>query len=161
AEFAHISEALGHSPLGHYIFNCQAPDVGNMEILMHHGTAAQKETYLMPLIRGEIRSCFSMTEPEYPGSNPTWMKTAAVKDGDDYVINGHKWFTSAADGAAFAIVMAVTNPEAESPHLRASQIIVPTDTPGFRRVQNTSVMGERGDGYASHAEIVYTNCRVP
>src|SRR5437899_2776774 len=82
---------------------------------------------LMPLARGEARSCFSMTEPELPGSNPTWLQTEAKKDGDDYVINGHKWFTSSADGATFAIVMAVTNPDAP-PHLRASQIIVPTST---------------------------------
>ncbi len=160
-EFAHLSEQLGSSPLGLYHFNCQAPDIGNTEILIEHATAEQKEKYLMPLVRGEIRSCFSMTEPDYPGSNPVWMMTTAVKDGSDYVINGRKWFTSAADGAAFAVVMAVTNPEAESPHKRASQIIVPTDTPGFTRVCNTPVMGDVGDDYASHGEIVYENCRVP
>ena len=125
-----MSEALGRSPLGHFIFGAQAPDAGNIEILIKYGTEAQKERYLKPLVAGDIRTCFSMTEPEKPGSNPTWMDTTAVKDGDDYVINGQKWFTSSADGAAFAIVMAVTNPDAE-PHLRASQIIVPTDTPGF------------------------------
>jgi alkylation response protein AidB-like acyl-CoA dehydrogenase len=156
-----VSEELGRSPLGHFLFNCQAPDVGNMEVLMAHGTPEQQATYLQPLIDGEIRSCFAMTEPEYPGSNPTWMGTTAVKDGDAYVLNGHKWFSSAADGAAFAIVMAVTNPEAESPHRRASQIIVPTATPGFRRVRNISVMGEPGEDYWSHAEIVFENCRVP
>jgi alkylation response protein AidB-like acyl-CoA dehydrogenase len=101
-----------------------------------------------------------MTEPERPGSNPTWLGTTAVRDGDDYVIDGHKWFTSSADGARFAIVMAVTNPEAP-PHLRASQIIVPTDTPGFRLVRNIPVMGHAGDDYASHAEITYTKVRVP
>ncbi len=114
-EFAHISEALGRSPLGHYTFNCQAPDVGNMEILHSHGTAEQQKRFLQPLADGQIRSCFSMTEPEHAGSNPIWMSTTAEKDGDDYVINGHKWFTSSADGASFAIVMAVTNPDAESP----------------------------------------------
>jgi acyl-CoA dehydrogenase len=160
-EFAHISEELGRSPLGHYLFNCQAPDVGNMEILIKHGTDEQKEEYLTPLIQGEIRSCFAMTEPGYPGSNPTWMGTTAVKDGDDYVINGEKWFTTAADGAAFTIVMAVTNPQAESRHMRASMIIVPTGTPGFRRVRNTPVMGQPGSDYASHAEILFDNCRVP
>ncbi|MBI1730498.1 acyl-CoA dehydrogenase family protein [Candidatus Acetothermia bacterium] len=160
-EFAHVSEQLGQSPIGHYLFNCQAPDVGNMEILMHYGTPEQKERFLMPLIRGEIRSCFSMTEPEYPGSNPVWMGTTATKDGSDYVINGHKWFTSSADGANFAIVMAVTDPNAESPYLRASQIIVPLETPGFKRIRNTSVMGNTGSDYASHAEIEYKNCRVP
>jgi acyl-CoA dehydrogenase len=160
-EFAYISEELGRSPIGHYVFNCQAPDAGNMEILMQHGTEAQKDKYLMPLIQGEIRSCFSMTEPGYPGSNPTWMGTTADAEGDDYVINGEKWFTSAADGAAFTIVMAVTNPRAESPHMRASMIIVPTDTPGYKRVRNTSVMGETGSDYASHGEILFDNCRVP
>ena len=159
-EHAIVSEALGGSPLGHYIFGCQAPDAGNMEILHKYGTEAQKKEYLDPLVRGEIRSCFSMTEPEKPGSNPTWMDTTAVKDGDDYVINGQKWFTSSADGAKFAIVMAVTNPEAE-PHLRASQILVPTDTPGFNLVRNISVMGHQGEGWPSHAEVIYQNCRVP
>jgi alkylation response protein AidB-like acyl-CoA dehydrogenase len=161
SEFAAISEELGHSPIGHYLFNCQAPDVGNMEILMQHGTDEQKERYLLPLIAGDIRSCFSMTEPGYPGSNPTWMGTTAVKDGSDFVINGQKWFTSSADGAAFAICMAVTDANAADRYHIASQIIVPTDTPGFKRVRNISVMGDRGGDYASHGEIVYDNCRVP
>jgi len=160
-EFARISEALGRTPLGHYLFNCQAPDIGNMEILMEYGTPEQKEAWLSPLVRGEVRSCFSMTEPDHAGSNPAWMDTQARKDGGDYVIDGRKWFTSAADGAAFAIVMAVTNPEAESPYARASQIIVPTNTPGFDRRRNISVMGEAGEDYASHSEIIYQNCRVP
>jgi alkylation response protein AidB-like acyl-CoA dehydrogenase len=159
-EHALVSEELGRSPFGHYVFNCQAPDAGNMEILMEFGTPAQKERWLAPLVRGEIRSCFSMTEPEYPGSNPVWMATTAVRDGDEYVINGHKWFTSSADGAAFAIVMAVTDPQAE-PHRRASQIIVPADTPGFRIVRNIPCMGHAGDDWASHSEIRYENCRVP
>ena len=160
-EFARISEALGRTPLGHYLFNCQAPDIGNMEILMEFGTPEQKETWLSPLARGEVRSCFSMTEPDHAGSNPAWMDTQARKDGGDYVLDGRKWFTSAADGAAFAIVMVITNPEAESPYARASQIIVPTNTPGFHRVRNISVMGEAGEDYASHSEIAYKNCRVP
>ena len=160
-EFAHVSEELGRSPLGHYLCNCQAPDIANMEILIQHGTEEQKERYLMPLIRGEIRSCFSMTEPGYPGSNPTWMGTTALKDDADYVINGEKWFTTAADGATFTIVMAITNPEVESRYLRASMIIVPMDTPGLTLVRNTSVMGEVGSDYASHGEITFENCRVP
>jgi alkylation response protein AidB-like acyl-CoA dehydrogenase len=160
ADHGLVSELLGRSPLGHYVFNCQAPDAGNMEILIEHGTPEQKERYLMPLLGGEIRSCFSMTEPENPGSNPTWMSTTAIKEGDDYVITGHKWFTTAAEGAAFAIVMAITNPEAPK-HQRASQIIVPTATPGFRLVRKTSVMGERGAGWASHCEIMYDDVRVP
>ncbi|HYJ46689.1 MAG TPA: acyl-CoA dehydrogenase family protein, partial [Pyrinomonadaceae bacterium] len=161
AEFALVSEELGRTPLGHYLFNCQAPDIGNMEVLISHANAAQKELYLGPLIRGEVRSCFSMTEPEHPGSNPVWMSTSAVKDGGDYVINGHKWFTSSAAGAQFAIVMAVTDPAASSPYKRASQIIVPTDTAGFHITRNISVMGDEGSDYASHAEVRYDDCRVP
>jgi len=160
-EFAHISEELGRSPLGHYLFNCQAPDAGNMEILIDHGTDEQKERFLGPLLAGEIRSCFSMTEPGAPGSNPTWLETTAVRDGDEFVIDGRKWFTSSADGAAFAIVMAVTSPDADNKYARASQIIVPTDTPGFELVRNIPVMGEPGDDYASHAEVVYDGVRVP
>lgn len=161
SEFALVSEELGRTPLGHYVFNCQAPDIGNMEVLISHATPAQREAYLLPLVRGEARSCFSMTEPEHAGSNPAWMSTTAVRDGDSYRIDGHKWFTSSAEGAAFAVVMAVTNPEAESPYGRASQIIVPTSTRGFRVVRNIPVMGDVGSDYASHAEVVYEDCRVP
>jgi len=100
-----VSAVLGESPIGHYLFNCQAPDVGNQELLLAHGTPAQRATWLDPLVRGEIRSCFAMTEPEFAGSNPVWMETRAVRDGDAYVLTGHKWFTSSADGAAFTIVM--------------------------------------------------------
>lgn len=159
-DHALVSQELGRSPLGHYVFNCQAPDAGNMELLAEFGTPAQQERWLAPLVRGASRSCFAMTEPEYPGSNPVWMGTTAVHDGDDYVINGHKWFTSSADGAAFAIVMAVTDPAAP-PHRRASQIIVPTDTPGYRLVRNISCMGHTGSGWDSHSEIRFEDCRVP
>lgn len=159
-EYAHISEVLAHSPLGHYVFNCQAPDVGNMEVLMMFGNEAQQAQYLRPLAAGQIRSCFSMTEPERAGSNPTWLDTTAVRDGDEYVINGRKWFTSSADGASFAIVMAVTNPEAEK-HGRASMILVPTDTPGFNHIRKIQIMGDEGSDHASHSEIEYVDCRVP
>jgi acyl-CoA dehydrogenase len=159
-EFALVSESLGRSPIGHFVFGCHAPDAGNIEILHLHGTDEQKETYLRPLVAGKIRSCFSMTEVDMPGSNPVMLETTAVKDGDDYVINGQKWYTSSADGAQFAIVMAVTNPEAP-PYLRASMLIVPTDTPGFNLVRNIPVMGHEGSGWASHAEILYQSCRVP
>ena len=155
-----LSEAMGRTPLGHLVFNAQAPDAGNIEILHAHATDRQKEEFLRPLVAGEIRSCFSMTEPETAGSNPTLLETTAAIDGDDYVINGQKWFTSSADGAAFAIVMAVTNPHAP-PHQRASMIIVPTDTPGFELVRNISVMGHAGSGHASHGEVSYQGCRVP
>jgi len=159
-EHALISEALGRSPLGHLSFGCQAPDAGNIEILHMFGTPAQKEKYLRPLVNGEIRSCFSMTEVELAGSNPVMMDTTAVKEGGEYVINGQKWYTTAADGAEFAIVMAKTNPDADR-YLQASMIIVPCDTPGFNRVRNISVMGHAGEGYFSHGEILYQNCRVP
>jgi alkylation response protein AidB-like acyl-CoA dehydrogenase len=159
-EFAHLSEELGRSPLGHYVFNVQAPDVGNMEVLMSHGTEAQRERFLRPLVRGEIRSCFTMSEPEFAGSNPVWMGTTATRDGDSWVLTGHKWFASAADGAAFALCMAVTDADA-APHRRASLFLVPTDTPGFVHIGNLSVMGHRGFGWASHGEIAYQGARVP
>ena len=156
-----LMEVLGQSPFGLYLCNCQAPDAGNMEILMEFGTDSQQEKFLMPLIRGEYRSCFSMTEPDYAGSNPVFMGTTAVKDGDEYVINGKKWFTSSADGADFAIVMVQTSQNADNPYTRASQIIVPTNTPGFIHERKISIMGHEGGGWASHSEITYDNCRVP
>lgn len=159
-EFGQISELLGTTPLGHYALNCQAPDIGNIELMHQFASEQLKEQYLHPLINGEIRSCFSMTEPEFAGSNPVNLGTTAIQEGDEFVINGHKWFTTAADGAAFAIVMAVTDPEA-SPYNRASMIVVPTDTPGFKLTRNIPIMGDVGAGYMSHAEIEYEDCRVP
>jgi acyl-CoA dehydrogenase len=159
-EFGQISEILASSPFGHYTFNTQAPDIGNTELMHKYAPKHLKDEYLKPLMNGEIRSCFSMTEPEFAGSNPTRMGTMAVKDGNDYVINGHKWFTSSADGAAFAVVMAVTDPDA-APHRRASQILVPTNTKGFQLVRNIPVMGHAGDHWASHSEVTYTDVRVP
>jgi acyl-CoA dehydrogenase len=159
-EFGQVSEALGMNPFGHYTFGCQAPDIGNIELLHKYASSNLQAQYLKPLMDGKIRSCFAMTEPEFAGSNPVNLGTTARREGDFYVIDGHKWFTSSADGAAFAVVMAVTNPEA-SPHRRASQIIVPTNTEGFQRVRNISIMGDAGDGWASHAEVRFTNVRVP
>jgi alkylation response protein AidB-like acyl-CoA dehydrogenase len=159
-EFGQISEVLASSPFGHFVFHTQAPDIGNTELMHKYAPKHLKDKYLKPLMDGEIRSCFSMTEPEFAGSNPTRMGTTAVKDGDDYIINGHKWFTSSADGAAFAVVMAVTNPDA-APHKRASQIIVPLDTEGYKFVRNIPIMGHAGDSWASHAEVIYENVRVP
>ena len=155
-----FAEAVGRSPLGMTVFGTQAPDAGNIEILHKYGTEEQKEVWMRPLVEGTIRSCFSMTEPETAGSNPVLLATTAVADGDDYVINGQKWFTSSADGAAVAIVMAVTDPDAP-PHKRASMILVPTDNPGFHLVRNVSVMGHAGSGHASHGEVIYEGCRVP
>lgn len=159
-EFGQISELLGTTPLGHYALNCQAPDIGNIELMHQFASESLKDKFLHPLIKGEIRSCFSMTEPEFAGSNPVNLGTTAVKEGDEFVINGHKWFTTAADGAAFAIVMAVTDPDA-SPYNRASMIVVPADTPGFNLTRNIPIMGDVGAGYMSHAEIEYADCRVP
>jgi alkylation response protein AidB-like acyl-CoA dehydrogenase len=159
-ELAFVGEVLGRSPLGHYACNTQAPDAGNMELLLQHGSEEQKERWLRPLVHGEIRSCFGMTEPGFAGSNPVWMGTAARREGDDYVLDGRKWFTSSADGAAFCVVMAMTAPDAP-PHERASQILVPTDTPGFELVRNLPVMGEAGEGWMSHGEVRLSGVRVP
>jgi acyl-CoA dehydrogenase len=160
-EFAQVSEVLGTSPLGHLIFNCNAPDIGNMELMHQFASAELKKNYLHPLMNGEIRSCFAMTEPEFAGSNPVNMATTAQREGNQYVVNGHKWFTTAADGANFTIVMAVTDPHNMNPYLRASMILVPLDNPGYELVRNISIMGEAGEDYFSHAEVRFTNCRVP
>jgi alkylation response protein AidB-like acyl-CoA dehydrogenase len=150
----------GRSLWGQLVFGCQAPDAGNAEILHLFGTDEQKERWLAPLVGGEIRSFFSMTEPEVPGSDPTTLRTRAVRDGDDWAIDGHKWFSSGADGAAFGIVMAVTAPDA-APHSRATQIIVPADTPGVEIVRPVPVLGHVGKGWSTHCEVRYTGVRVP
>jgi acyl-CoA dehydrogenase len=158
-EYGVLCEEMGRSPaIAPMAFNCSAPDTGNMEILAEHGTDEQRDEWLGPLLDGEIRSCFSMTEPEVSGSDPTTLRTQAVLDGDEWVINGHKWFTSGAVGAALAIVMCVTDPEAH-PYARASMILVPTDAPGFNLVRPVPVMGH--DGGPGHCEIRYEDCRVP
>jgi acyl-CoA dehydrogenase len=160
-EFAHISELLGTSPLGHYIFNCNAPDIGNMELMHQFASKELNTKFLVPLQRGEIRSCFAMTEPEFAGSNPVHMATTAILQGNDYVINGHKWFTTGADGASFTIVMAQTDSQNKNPYERASMILVPLDTKGVERVRNISIMGDGGEDYFSHSEMRFTDCRVP
>jgi alkylation response protein AidB-like acyl-CoA dehydrogenase len=155
--YAYVNEILGRSPFAPRAFGCAAPDTGNAEILHQFGTPDQKQRFMKPLVAGDVRSCFSMTEPEVSGADPTGLRTRAVRDGDEWVINGHKWFTSGAIGASFAIVMCVTDPDAES-HRRMSQILVPTDTPGFNILRPVPVMGET-DG--AHCEIIYDNVRVP
>jgi acyl-CoA dehydrogenase len=160
-EFAQISEVLGTSPLGHYIFNCNAPDIGNMELMHQFASAELKSKYLKPLQEGNIRSCFAMTEPGFAGSNPVQLGTTAVRDGDHFILNGHKWFTSSADGAAFTIVMAVTDPENINRYERASMILVPLPQDGVTLLRNISVMGDAGEDYMSHGELLFTNCRVP
>jgi acyl-CoA dehydrogenase len=158
-EYGLLCEEMGRSPMAAAMaFNCSAPDTGNMEILAEHGTAAQRERWLEPLLEGSIRSCFSMTEPEVSGSDPTLLQAKATLNGDEWVVEGHKWFTSGAVGAELAIAMVVTDPEAP-PYARASMICVPTDTPGFNLVRPIEVMGHsKGPG---HCEIRYESCRVP
>ena len=158
--YAFLNELIGRSVWAPLVFGCQAPDAGNAEILNLFGTPEQRERWLRPLVAGDVRSFFSMTEPEVSGSDPTGLRTTAVRDGDDWVIEGHKWFSSGAEGAAFAIVMAVTDPEAP-PHRRMSQIIVPAATPGVEIVRAIPVMGHRGRGWSTHCEVRYRGVRVP
>src|SRR6476659_6784874 len=155
--YADLNEEIGRSVWAQLVFNCQAPDAGNGEILHLFGTDEQKSTFLRPLVEGETRSFFSMTEPEVSGADPTGLRTSAVRDGDDWVIDGHKWFSSGAEGAAFGIVMAVTEAE---PRRRMSQIVVPADAPGVA-ITPVPVLGHRGHGWTTHCEVRYTGVRVP
>src|SRR5207247_2104893 len=159
-EYAYLNEEIGRSFIAQLIFGCQAPDAGNGEILHLYGTPEQKQRFLEPLVAGDTRSFFGMTEPEVAGSDPTLLQGRAVRDGDEWVINAHKWFSSGADGAGFGIVMVVTDPDAE-PHRRASMILVPTDTPGYELVRRVSVMGHAGRGWGTHCETRFTGARVP
>jgi acyl-CoA dehydrogenase len=159
-EYALLNEEIGRSTWAQLVFNCQAPDAGNGEILHLFGTDEQKERFLRPLVEGTARSFFSMTEPEVSGADPTGLRTTARLDGDAWVIDGHKWFSSSAEGAAFGIVMAVTDPEAP-PHGRMSQIVVPADTPGVELVRPVPILGHRGRGWSTHCEVLYTGVRVP
>jgi alkylation response protein AidB-like acyl-CoA dehydrogenase len=158
--YACVNEEIGRSVYAQLVFGCQAPDAGNAELLHLFGTDEQKERWLRPLVAGDVRSFFSMTEPEVSGSDPTLLRTVARRDGDDWVIDGHKWFSSGAEGAAFAIVMAVTDGDAE-PHRRASQILVPADAPGVEVVRPVPVLGHTGRGWSTHCEVRYTGVRVP
>ena len=159
-EYAYLNEEIGRSAIAQLVFGCQAPDAGNGEILHLYGTPEQKQRYLGPLVAGETRSFFGMTEPEVAGSDPTLLRGRAVLDGDDWVIDAHKWFSSGADGAGFGVVMVVTDPDAD-PHRRASMILVPTDTPGYELVRKVPVMGHEGRGWGTHCETRFTNVRVP
>ena len=153
-----LNEILGRSSWAPIVFGCQAPDTGNAEIIAHYGTAAQKDRYLRPLLDGEIFSCYSMTEP-HGGSDPTTFTTRAERDGDEWVINGWKYFSSNAPTATFLIVMAVTDPEV-SAYQGMSMFLVPTDTPGIKIVRNVGLGGEPlGEG--SHSLIQYDEVRVP
>lgn len=157
-----MHEILGTTPLAPFAFGNQAPDSGNSEIIALAGTPEQKDRWLYPLLNGDIYSAFSMTEPNSAGSDPTLLTTRAVKDGDGWVINGHKWFTTNGSLADFLIVMAVSDPEAR-PHQRASMFIVPTDTPGLEIIRDVPTMEhpeDRFGHFGGHSEIIYKDVRV-
>ncbi|MEZ4331240.1 MAG: acyl-CoA dehydrogenase family protein [Myxococcota bacterium] len=157
-KLALMNEILGRARYAPLVFGCQAPDTGNAEILAHYGSPSQKKRYLEPLLNGDILSCYSMTEP-HAGADPTLFTTRAVRDGDAWVINGEKWFSSNARLASFLIVMCVTDPEV-SPYQGMSMLIVPTDTPGVEIVRNVGV-GLESEAHWSHAHIRYRDVRVP
>jgi acyl-CoA dehydrogenase len=154
---AFVSAEAGRTGIGPFVLNAQAPDEGNMHTLLHAATDAQKEKYLRPLCEGRSRSCFAMTEPEVAGSDPTLIQTSAVRDGDDWVINGHKWFISGAKGARFAIVIARTDPDADPPQARNSAFLVDLPAEGFEIVRDIDTM----HGPGNHCEIRLTDVRVP
>lgn len=153
-----MNEILGRSAWAPSVFGCQAPDSGNAEILAHYGSEEQKRRYLKPLLAGDIVSCYSMTEP-HAGADPKMFTTRAVRDGDDWVINGEKWFTSNARFASFLIVMAVTNPDV-SPTQGMSMFLVPIETPGVRILRHVGLFGE-APGEGAHGYIRYQDARVP
>jgi acyl-CoA dehydrogenase len=160
-DYAPCAELMGRNLWSAQVFNCSAPDTGNMDLLRHFGTPEQKKAWLYPLLEGEIRSCFAMTEPDVASSDATNIRTSIRRDGNEYVINGHKWFTSnAADPRCkIMIVMGVTNPEREEPHRRHSQVLVPMDTPGVTVVRNLPVMNRLQRH--GHCEVKLENVRVP
>jgi acyl-CoA dehydrogenase len=153
-----ISQECGVSGLASLALNAMAPDEGNMHLLLHAGTEEQKERYLRPLAAAEVRSCFAMTE-QAAGSDPTLLRARAVEDGGGWVIDGEKWFISGASGAAFAIVVAVTDPDAENRYVRHSLFLVDADNPGWKVIREIPVMGTEGPG--GHCEVRLEHCRVP
>jgi acyl-CoA dehydrogenase len=160
ADYAPLCEQMGRSPLLSEATNCSAPDTGNMEILAQFGTETQREEWLRPLLAGEIRSCFAMTEPWVASSDASNISSRIEPDGDHYVVNAHKWFTSGAldPRCKVAVLMGVTDPDAE-PYRRQSMILVPFDTPGVQVVRGLSVFGhDEGPG---HAETLFENVRLP
>ncbi|HET7434772.1 MAG TPA: acyl-CoA dehydrogenase family protein [Thermoanaerobaculia bacterium] len=154
-----VFEQAGRSFLGPLALHCSAPDEGNMHLLAHHGSDEQRARWLVPLIEGTIHSCFAMTEPAPgAGSDPTMMMTRATRVDGGWELSGRKWFATGADGAALAVTLAVTDPDADR-HRRATMFLVPTDTPGYRFVRNVPVMG--GHDFIGHGEIDFDGVRVP
>ena len=160
-DYAPLAEITGHNWWAPEVFNCSAPDTGNMEILAEFGTAEQKKQWLEPLLEGEIRSCFAMTEPNVASSDATNIGSSIVSDGDNYVINGRKWWTSNAinPNAKICIFMGVTNPDSP-PYQRQSQVLVPMDSEGLSIVRPMQVFGY-DDGYTGHPELLFENVVVP
>jgi acyl-CoA dehydrogenase len=160
-EYAPLAEVMGRSPIGAEVFNCSAPDTGNMEVLVRYGSQEHKQRWLMPLLAGEIRSGFAMTEPGVASSDATNIACRIERDGDEYVINGRKWWTSGAmdPRCKILIVMGKTNPDAPR-HQQQSMILVPTDTPGVTILRAMRLFGN-DDAPHGHAEIDFTNVRVP
>jgi acyl-CoA dehydrogenase len=158
-KLAYMNEILAWSPYSNPIFGILAPNSGNQKILVKYGTPEQKKKWLEPLVAGTMQSCFAMTEPDAPGSDPRSLRTRAVRDGDEWVIDGHKWFSSNAKRADFAIVMCRTEDASDADvNGRMTQIIVPTDTPGFHYVRSVPVWGQE---HGHHGEIIFESCRVP
>ncbi len=156
-EYGMLCELMGRSAVAPMVFNCAAPDTGNMEILAEHGSEEQKERWLGPLLDGEIRSCFSMTEPNTSGSDPTQLVSRAELDGEEWVVNGHKWFISNARRASFAILMARTEDDPEMPQAANTGFIVELPSPGWNRVREIETM----HGPGGHSEIVIEDLRIP
>jgi acyl-CoA dehydrogenase len=158
-KLAYMNEILAWSPYSNPIFGILAPNSGNQKILVKYGTPEQKKKWLEPLVAGTMQSCFAMTEPDAPGSDPRSLRTRAVHEGDEWVINGHKWFSSNARRADFAIVMCRTEDASDTDvNGRMTQIIVPTDTPGFNYIRSVPVWGQE---HGHHGEIIFEDCRVP